>query len=158
MLAPVGLSAASMSPRMRCSCAGPSWVVGTRPWYIDDVPPAADARAVIERYFHAMRAGAAAQAELMALFAADARYTEPFTGVPRTHAGIAEIRACFIESWKAPPQDLQLTIDRIDVEGAHASAEWTCTSPAFPGPVRGRDEYEIADGKIPSLLVTFVEG
>ncbi|MEM6991662.1 MAG: nuclear transport factor 2 family protein [Myxococcota bacterium] len=112
--------------------------------------------AVVERYFQAMRAGAAAEGPLMALFAEDARYTEPFTGTVRTHVGRAEIRRCFVTSWADPPRDLELTVDRIDVDGTHATAEWTCTSPTFDAPVRGRDEYEIVDGEITALTVVFL--
>lgn len=117
------------------------------------MPDAPSPRQVVDRYFHAMRAGAAAEDELMALFAADAIYTEPFTGSSRTHHGHDAIRRCFQEAWLNPPPDLQLTVDRVDLDGARVQARWTCTSPAFPAPVAGRDSYRIVEGKIAELTV-----
>ncbi|MCH9682260.1 MAG: nuclear transport factor 2 family protein [Deltaproteobacteria bacterium] len=112
---------------------------------------------VVDRYFQAMRAGSAAEHELMALFAEDARYTEPFTGQARTHEGQAAIRRCFVDAWRNPPVDLELVVDRVDVDGDRVQARWTCHSPSFPGPVSGRDAYVIRDGKIAQLVVTFAE-
>lgn len=103
-----------------------------------------------------MRAGASAKAELLALFADDAQYTEPFTGTQRTHRGIGAIARCFERSWTEAPPELELEVHRVDVDGRRASADWTCRSPAFDGPVSGRDEYEIVDGKIVALTVRFV--
>ena len=91
----------------------------------------------------------------MALFAEDAVYTEPFAGKPRTHRGHAAIRRCFVEAWQNPPPDLTLTVDRVDIDAEHVTALWTCASPAFAQPVRGRDAYEIVDGQIRSLVVSF---
>lgn len=92
----------------------------------------------------------------MALFADDAVYTEPFTGRSRTHHGLAAIRQCFLESWRSPPPDLKLRVDRVDLDGERVQALWTCTSPAFDGPVQGRDAYVVRDGKIAQLTVTLL--
>ena len=34
-----------------------------------------------------------------------------------------------------------LRVDRADVDGDQVQADWTCTSPALPEPVRGVDRY-----------------
>ncbi len=121
------------------------------------MPDVPSPRAVVDRYFHAMRAGSAAEAELMALFHDDAVYVEPFTGRPRTHQGHVAIRRCFVEAWRDPPADLELCVDRVDLDGERVLAQWTCASPSFPGPVQGRDTYVIRDGKIARLEVTLLD-
>ncbi|MEM9458942.1 MAG: nuclear transport factor 2 family protein [Myxococcota bacterium] len=120
------------------------------------MPDAPSPRQVVDRYFHAMRAGSAAETELMALFAEDAVYTEPFTGRTRTHRGRPAIRRCFIESWRNPPPNLELRVDRVDLDGERVQAHWTCTSPAFDGPVHGHDAYVVREGKIAQLTVTLM--
>ena len=113
-------------------------------------------RALIDSYFEAMQAGRAAEADLLALFTDDAVYVEPFSGETRTHEGKEQIRACLRASWEGAPPDLTLHVNRIDIDGATVSADWTCESPAFDAPVRGRDEYLIRDGRIARLEVRFV--
>lgn len=120
------------------------------------MPDAPSPRIVVDRYFQAMRAGSAAEEDLMALFRDDAVYTEPFTGRSRTHQGLDAIRRCFREAWLSPPEDLELRVDRVDLDGERVEARWTCTSPVFPAPVKGRDAYLIQDGKIARLEVTLV--
>ena len=116
----------------------------------------AEDRHLIDRYFDAMRAGRDGEEALLALFADDAVYTEPFTGVARTHTGKAAIRACFQASWESAPPDMGLTVDRVDLDGDTVRSEWTCTSPAFPGPMKGVDRYTLRDGRIARLEVSFV--
>lgn len=49
-------------------------------------PRPSDSTAVINRFFAAMQSGATSEAEMMALFADDAVYVEPFSGTVRTQA------------------------------------------------------------------------
>lgn len=111
-------------------------------------------RALIERYFAAMRAGPAGEEALLDLFTDDAVYVEPFTGERRTHVGIEAIRACLRASWQEAPPDMQLTVERMDLDGTQIRAEWICTSPALPGPMRGVDRYTLRDGRIARLEVS----
>lgn len=113
-------------------------------------------RDVIERYFAAMRRGAAAEGDMMALFADDAVYVEPFTGETEPWVGKEAVRTALRRGWAQPLPDLELEVRRIDISGSEATAEWVCTSPALPGPVTGKDEYTIADGKITRLVVQIV--
>ncbi|MCB9780274.1 MAG: nuclear transport factor 2 family protein [Alphaproteobacteria bacterium] len=113
-------------------------------------------RDVVERYFRCMQAGPGAAEDLFALFADDAVYTEPFTGTSRTHQGRAAIERTLRDSWQQTPPDLVLTVDRVDVDGDTVTSLWTCTSPVFPGPMRGRDVCVVRDGRIASLEVCFL--
>lgn len=110
-------------------------------------------REVVERYFQAMRQGADAAEALFELFADDAVYTEPFSGSPQTFRGRDAIEARLRAGWAETPPDLVLQVDRIDVEGQVVTSHWTCTSPAFPAPVKGRDVCTVRDGRIHHLDV-----
>lgn len=90
----------------------------------------------------------------MSLFSEDAVYTTPFEGTPRTVRGLTDIRATFRRSWVDPPPDLEVIVDRIEVDGERVTSHWTCVSPAFSGPVRGRDRYVVRGGLIAELHVT----
>ena len=114
-------------------------------------------RQVIEQYFAAMRRGAAAEAEMMELFAADAVYVEPFTGEKDPWVGREAVRTALRRGWEQPLPDLKLDVKRIDIRQDGATAEWTCTSPALPGPISGRDEYTISGGQITHLVIEIVE-
>ena len=110
-------------------------------------------RDVVERMFKAMQTGLAAEKDMMALFADEAVFTEPFSGAPRTHNGKEAIRASFVEMWSDPGPDMELTVGRVDMDGDTIRAEWTCTSPAFSEPMRGHDLFCIKDGLIQNLEV-----
>ena len=114
-------------------------------------------RELVERYFAAMRRGAPAEDEMMALFADDAVYVEPFTGETEPWVGKDAVRTALRRGWAEPLPDLELDVKRIDISGSGATAEWVCTSPALPGPVTGQDEYTIADGRITRLVVRIVD-
>ncbi len=114
-------------------------------------------RGVVEALFAAMQAGPAGEDEMMALFAEDATLIEPFTGEVKTHTGKPAIRDGFRESFKDPAPDLKLTVDRVDLDGANVRAEWTCTSPVFPTPMRGHDLFTIENGKIARLEVVVTD-
>ncbi len=108
---------------------------------------------IIGRYFAAMRIGAAAEDELLALFSDDAVYVEPFSGEDEPAEGRDGIRARLRSGWVSPPPDMELDVISIEVEGDRATSRWECRSPAFRAPVRGVDEYEFADGRITRLEV-----
>ena len=110
---------------------------------------------VVQSYFKAMQGGPAAADDLFALFADDAVYVEPFTGSERTHEGKAAIEACIRGSWTDAPPDLELEVNRVDVDGEVVRSEWTCTSPAFEGPVKGIDVCTVQQGRIRRLEVRF---
>ncbi len=110
-------------------------------------------RAVIEALFKAMQAGPGGEEEMMALFAADAVFVEPFSGQVQTHQGTDAIRASFREMWANPAPELTLTLERVDVDGDCLRAEWNCTSPVFPEPMRGHDLFTIQKGRITRLEV-----
>ena len=110
-------------------------------------------RALIERYFAAMRRGAAAEDELMDLFGDDSVYVEPFTGEEEPWVGKDAIRQALRKGWETPLPDLELTVERIEIRDGKAVADWVCTSPALPGPIEGRDRYTIVNGKIVRLEV-----
>ena len=109
---------------------------------------------LITRYFEAMQAGADAEDDLMELFAPDAVYSTPFGTEPVTVSGRDAIRSTFRASWENPPPDLDVIVQRIEVDGERVTSHWTCTSPAFPGPVHGSDRYVVRDGLIAELHVT----
>jgi uncharacterized protein (TIGR02246 family) len=112
---------------------------------------------LIEDLYKAMQAGAAGEEALLGLFADDAVLVESFTGRPRTHAGKPAIRAFLQGTFQARAPDLTVTLDRIDVDGDRLAAEWTCTSPAMPGPMRGRDLLTVQDGRIARLEILVTE-
>lgn len=114
-------------------------------------------RDLIERYFAAMRRGAEAEEEMMELFSEDAIYLEPFTGETEPWVGRDEVRTALRRGWEQPLPDLELEVQRIDISGSGATAQWVCTSPALPGPVAGKDEYTITDGKITRLVVRIID-
>jgi hypothetical protein len=115
-------------------------------------------RKAVEEVFKAMQAGPAGESAMMDLFVDDAVLVEPFAGAPQTHTGKAAIRQSFRDQWKNPVPDLTLTLDRVDLEGSQVRAEWTCTSPAFPAPMRGYDLFTLNDaGKIIRLEIVVTD-
>ncbi len=114
-------------------------------------------RHVVENMFKAMQAGPAGEDEMMALFAEDAVFTEPFSGQPQTHVGADAIRASFREQFANPAPDMRLHVDRIDLDEDQIRADWTCTSPIFPTPMKGHDLFTICEGKITTLEVVVTD-
>ncbi len=47
-------------------------------------------------------------------------------------------------------------MERIDLDGDRVRADWTCSSPVFPAPMRGRDLNTIRDGTIARLEVSLL--
>ncbi len=121
------------------------------------MPVSVEDRGVVEGLFKAMQAGPDGQEAMMALFADDAVFIEPFSGKVQTHNGIAAIRASFVDMWRDPAPDLKLVLDRVEMDGPEVRADWTCTSPVFPKPMLGRDLFTIASGKIARLEIIVTE-
>jgi len=117
---------------------------------------------VVDRYFKAMQAGPDGAETLFSLFREDAVYIEPFSGAPtgerHTHEGLDAIKACVQKSWKDAPPEMTLEVDRVDVDGDVVRSEWTCRSPAFPGPMKGIDVCTVEGGRIKRLEVSFAAG
>lgn len=114
-------------------------------------------RQVVDRLFQAMQAGPAGEEDMMRLFHDDAVFIEPFTGVPREHRGLAAIREAFKDSWRSPLPDMRLSVERVDLSGDLVRAEWSCTSPVLPSPMRGHDLFSLAQGKIKRLEIVMTE-
>ena len=114
-------------------------------------------RTSIELYFAAMRQGAHAEADMLALFTDDIVYDEPFSGTGEPAVGIEAVRDRLRAGWAEPLPDMELDVLSIRVDGATAMATWECRSPVFPAPVRGTDRYEFRDQRICSLRVTIDE-
>lgn len=111
--------------------------------------------AVIDRYFAAMRRGAAAEDELLALFTDDAVYDEPFSGQEPAE-GIDAIRHRLRNGWETPLPDLELDVIEVEVGASSARSRWECRSPGLPGPVQGEDRYEFRAGRLSRLEVRFL--
>lgn len=118
-----------------------------------------DQRAVVEQYFSAMRRKAGGIEDLIALFDDNAVYVEPFSamGQPTTRSGKSDIGAFLRATPENTPPDMEVSVDRIDLEGRHVRADWTCTSAAFARPMRGYDLFEIEKDKIIRLETTLTE-
>ncbi len=113
---------------------------------------------VVDNLFKAMQMGPGGEELMMSLFADDAVFIEPFSGEPKTHEGFDAIREAFRDSWKEdPPPDMKLVLDRADRDGDRVRAEWTCTSPVFPAPMKGCDLFTIQDGKITRLEIVMLD-
>lgn len=114
-------------------------------------------RQVIDGYFAAMRRGSEAEADMMALFAEDAVYIEPFTGTGTPAVGKEAVRARLRAGWQTPLPDMELEVLAVDVDGATARTRWECRSPALPAPIVGEDRYEIRHGLITRLEVRLID-
>lgn len=122
------------------------------------MPVNAQQRKVVEGLFRAMQAGPGGEEAMVGLFAEEAVLIEPFSGRPQTYTGRAAIRQSFRDQWNNPPPDLTLVLDRVDLDGPLVRAEWTCTSPAFPSPMRGYDLFTLNDeGQIMRLEIIVTE-
>jgi hypothetical protein len=90
------------------------------------------------------------------LFADDATYEEPFSGKPTTHSGKTAIMTAMSAGWSQPLPDMHIAIDKVETAGPVVRVDWTCYSPALPGGAgKGRNEFELKDGKIARLKTSF---
>jgi len=112
------------------------------------MPVSDESRKLVEGLFRAMHDRQDGEARMAALFADDAEVTEPFSGQPTTHRGKGAIMAWFRQAVENMPPDMQIKMDRLDMDGDRVRADWTCTASAFPSPMKGHDLYVIRDGKI----------
>ena len=110
----------------------------------------------LTRYFKAMQRGPEGLAELISLFADEAVYVEPFTPGGGVHVGRDAIGEWLRASQEHAPPELDLTIDRVDARQDEIEVAWTCRSPAFARPSRGRDRFTLSGGEI-SRLETIID-
>ena len=112
---------------------------------------------LISQYYAAMRIGVDAEEQMMALFTADAVYSDPFGESADPVVGVDAIRERLRAGWSFNPPDLELEVLTVDIDGERASSTWECRSESFPGPMRGRDDYRFRDGRIAELHVRLVQ-
>ena len=111
---------------------------------------------VVAQFFHAMQSGGTSEAGMMALFADNAEYSEPFSGKTNVHQGKVAIRQAFVQGWQHPLPEMRLEIDRLDISGETIHVDWTCFSPALPGGKgQGTNQFFLVDGLIQRLVTTF---
>ena len=108
---------------------------------------------VVHRYYAAMRIGAGGEDDMMALFAEDAVYAEPFSGLDPAE-GREAIRARLRSGWEVPLPDLDVDVLSITLAGDRAECRWECRSSVFDGPRRGTDRYRFVDDLIVELTVS----
>lgn len=70
---------------------------------------------------------------MAAAFALDAVYAEPFSGQVQRHVGRKAIMTAMARGWDYPLPDVQIVIDRAEVQDRVIVIRWTCHSPALPG-------------------------
>ena len=104
-----------------------------------------------------MQRGPEGVAELVGLFADDAIYVEPFTPGGGIHTGRESIASWLSAAQDQAPPELSLTIDRIDARDDPIVVSWTCESPVFARPSRGRDRFTLRDGRIARLETTLTD-
>ena len=122
------------------------------------MPISEEERAVVDRVGEAMQAGAAGEEEMMSLFAADGVLIDPFNGPPQTSTGKDAIRARYREMVSVPrPPDFKLTTNKVWAEGGKVYSEWTCTASVMPGPMVGKDTYDIENGLIKRLEIAILQ-
>jgi ketosteroid isomerase-like protein len=105
---------------------------------------------LIEEYFAAMQRGPDRHDALLELFAEDAVYVEPFSGLPE-HRGRDQIRSFLMAAGSLAPPSLRIIIERIDAAADSVAATWRCESPAWARPSRGIDVFTVHEGKIRRL-------
>jgi hypothetical protein len=104
-----------------------------------------------------MQTGAVAEAAMMALFAPQAVYIEPFSGEVRTHRGKEAIRDVLREGWSRPLPDIRIEVDTVDIAGEKVTSQWTCYSPGIPGGKgSGVNTFVLKDGLIVRLQTRFI--
>jgi ketosteroid isomerase-like protein len=111
---------------------------------------------VIEDYFAAMQRGPDGHDALLELFADDAVYVEPFSGLPE-HRGRDEIRSFLTAASSSAPPSLRIVVERLDATAGSVEATWRCESPAWARPSRGIDVFTVHDGKIRRLETRLLE-
>lgn len=109
----------------------------------------------ISNFFLSMQAGEVGAEALMACFAENAVYEEPFTGTVRVHKGRAEIIKAMALGWEMPMVDTRISIDKVATVDNEILVEWTCRSPSIPGGQgSGMNRFVLHEGHITSLITT----
>ena len=112
---------------------------------------------IVNRFFAAMQGGAESGDALLALFAPDAVYIEPFSGKPSEHRGIAAVKAAMELGWKHPLPDMTIQTERVQMDGNEVRVRWICRSPGLPGGQgHGENHFTLHDGLISRLETTIV--
>jgi hypothetical protein len=109
---------------------------------------------LVSTYVLSMQMGSAGVETILGLYAEDGVYVEHLAsakGQVRTHTGKAAIREAISNGMKWNPDDLRVSLDRLDIDGTDLVAHWTITSAQFPGPMKGTDRYTLRGGKIARL-------
>lgn len=114
-------------------------------------------RSLVERASAAMHSGPDGERVFVGLFHEDAVVIEPFSGSAREHRGHAAIAAWFREAVADIPPDMEVVLDRIDMDGGLVRADWTCTSSHFSRPLRGYDLYTNEGGRIRRLEMVMTQ-
>lgn len=115
-----------------------------------------DRTSLVEQYFAAMQQGPDGFDALVSLFADDAVYREPFSGLPEHHGQRAIARYLAAAAPQAPPE-LRIFVERLDVAGDTVTAVWRCESTIFAQPSRGQDVFTVRRGKIVRLETTLLD-
>lgn len=112
---------------------------------------------ITDQYYEYMQAGGARVDELIALFADNAEYIEPFSpNGPTSHRGKAAIAKCLRQGIQNRPGDFELELQSIDLSATTIQARWKCSSKAFGGNIQGIDRFEIAQGAIQKLTTELI--
>lgn len=107
---------------------------------------------IANQYYAYMQVGGARVEELIALFAEDAEYIEPFSpNGPTQHRGKEAIARMLRQGMASRPVDFELELQTIDLDSSDIQARWSCRSKAFGGTIQGIDYFEISRGKIQKL-------
>lgn len=92
------------------------------------------------------------------MFAADATYSEPFSGQNKPHSGHDAIVAAFTNSRSDAFDDAIIQLGAVEIDGETITVDWTCISQAIPGGQgSGTNVFTLKDGLI-SKLVTTLDG
>ena len=109
----------------------------------------------ITNFFLAMQAGPSGAKILGDLFAPEAEYSEPFSGLSTAHKGRDAILAAFAASRTDDFDDAVIKLGSVEVAGNTITVRWTCYSKAIPGGSgSGTNVFKLSDGKIVSLVTT----
>jgi hypothetical protein len=109
----------------------------------------------IANFFLAMQAGPSGADLLGSLFAEEAVYSEPFSGLAEPHRGRNAILAAFAASRTDDFDDAVINLGAVEVDGETITVKWTCYSQAIPGGSgSGKNVFTLSGGKIVSLVTT----
>lgn len=113
----------------------------------------------ITNFFLAMQAGPHGLDILRDVFAEDAEYLEPFSGMTGPHKGRDAIVAAFDASRSDAFDDAVIQLGTVAVDGEVITVTWTCISQAIPGGQgSGTNVFVMRDGKVASLTTTLDMG